>query len=99
MNAIEIIKESRQTHIEWAAFFKRNPDLESLPKYKHLGGYEFNKECIENYNKVIAEIEQLQKAIGRAQYYWKVDYIDSMEDELYSCGDFKHLVLEEMKVE
>ncbi len=48
--AVKIIKEYRQTHIDWRLFFEENPSLESKEKYKHLGGAVYHKKCIEDYD-------------------------------------------------
>ncbi len=60
MKAIEIIKESRQTHKEWQAYFEKYPDAENWPEHKKLGGAEFNKKCVKDYTQAITEIERLQ---------------------------------------
>ncbi len=61
--AIKTIKESRQTHIEWAAFFTKNLILQNTEEYKRLGGAGYQKECVEKYNQVITAFEQLQTAL------------------------------------
>ena len=61
IRAIEIIKEIKQTHQEWMDYFEKNPDLQSLKEYKHVGDINHHRKCIEEYNVVIAEIEQLQE--------------------------------------
>lgn len=55
--AIETIEKSKQTHIEWLAFFEKNPVLQGSTEYKHLGDIEHHKKCIEEYNQVISLLE------------------------------------------
>lgn len=61
LKAIEIIKESKQTHQDWLDYFKKNPNTQKMvKKYKYVGNINHHKRCIRKYNKVITEIEQLQ---------------------------------------
>ena len=56
MSAIDVLKESRQTHVEWRDYFKKNPELQKLNKYKCLGDVEFHEKCVTNYDNAIAEL-------------------------------------------
>ena len=48
MEAINMIRESLKTHIEWRDFFTK------------LGDAKFHSECITRYETAILEVEQLQ---------------------------------------
>ena len=61
MKAIEIIKESIKTHIDWAEYFEENHAMENHPEYKKLGNALFHRECIKRYTEAIVEIKQLQE--------------------------------------
>jgi len=67
MKAIEVLKESRQTHVEWRDYFKKNPKSQELEEYKHIGDAEFHEERVKSCDIAIAklgaqakEIEQLK---------------------------------------
>jgi len=57
MTAIEILKRAKRIHKGWADFFEKNPDKQAL--YEHAGDLDHHKKWVENYDKVIAYIEQL----------------------------------------
>ncbi len=57
--AIKTINSSRQTHVEWACFFGRNPDKEKGPEYVKLGGKKHHLQCIRDYDNVLAVLAQL----------------------------------------
>ena len=50
---VAIINKSRQTHLDWADFFKGNPGEAKNSKYKNIGDETFHRECIERYDKVL----------------------------------------------
>lgn len=60
MKAIEIIKESIESHQRWIDYFKRHPEKEFMEKYKSVGDVLFHKERIREYKEAIIAIEQLQ---------------------------------------
>lgn len=61
MRAIEIIEKSKQTHQDWLDYFEKNPNPQKMvKKYKYVGNIRHHRKCIKEYNKVIANIEQLQ---------------------------------------
>jgi len=45
MKAIEVIQESRKSHISWIDYYARNPGSENLPENKAVGDMIFHKEC------------------------------------------------------
>lgn len=54
--AINIIKESRLTHIEWQRYFDKHPREENHERFKTLGGSQFHKEMVRNYDFVLAQL-------------------------------------------
>ena len=64
MTAIEIIEKSKQTHEDWLAYFKKNPNSLLLEEYKNIGDIDHHKKCIKQYKQAIAEIEQLQAELA-----------------------------------
>ena len=59
MQAIKIIEESKKTHEDWLAYLVY-PDQEKAEEYKYLGDRFFHEKCINNYEKAIKEIKQIQ---------------------------------------
>ncbi len=57
--AIEIIKASRKTHVDWAEYFEKNPTHEQWPENKNIGDAKFHRECITRYDEAIAEVMEL----------------------------------------
>ncbi len=82
MDAIAIIKIARQTHVIWAEYFEKYPATKDYEEYKYIGNAKFHREYIEDYDKVIAEIEQLQAELALTK-----EHIKAAIDDLPECPD------------
>ena len=58
MKSIDIIKKSKQTHLNWLSYFEKNPGAQLLPRYKYVGDIEFHTYCVKEYDQVLAELEK-----------------------------------------
>ena len=56
VRAIEIIKESRKTHLEWIEFLEKNP---SPPDRRIAGGIAHHRKVVADYNYVISVLRRL----------------------------------------
>lgn len=83
MKAIEILEKSKRTHEDWLAFFLRCPDEEKKDEYKHIGDRFHQEKCINNYEKAIKNIEQLQAENKRLK-----EGLKTLEDE---CQKGRHM--------
>lgn len=97
LKCITIIKESLETHITWAEFFEKKPELEHHPQYVKLGDGKFHRECIKNYSEAIVEIELLIAKAGNEELITDIEslYCPSCEKtvmksevvySLHTCG-------------
>lgn len=59
--AIDVVENSRRTHVEWGAWLKENPDaaLEPRPQVDVAGDIAHHDECIAGYDHVLKVLRQL----------------------------------------
>ena len=77
MLAIEIIQNSIRTHKNWAEYFEKCPEKESLPEYHKLGGAKFHRKYIQDYEKAITQIQQLS-----SEFLTKAEQIKALTAEV-----------------
>ena len=54
--AIEIVEDSRQTHVAWLEFQREHSDWAATTPGTKIGSPEHHERCIEGYDLVLAEL-------------------------------------------
>jgi hypothetical protein len=57
-DAIKAINKSRQTHVQWVAWFKEHPD-EEIKYAQTAGDTEHHEKCIARYDMVLSYLDSL----------------------------------------
>ena len=91
--AIKIIKDSKETHVDWANFLSENPEDD---RSEYVGDEKFHRECIEEYNYVLDVLNNLLADIpfgikehddGAPDHSGKFGHYCAEWDGLYICKD------------
>lgn len=56
--AIAIIEECRQSHVDWAAFQRSNPNWRDETEPDDVGGPQHHESWVEKYDQVLAVLRQ-----------------------------------------
>lgn len=59
--AIAVIEDSRETHVDWARWLEKHPDD---PRAKDVGDAQFHRECIQRYDFVLSVLKSAGERCG-----------------------------------
>jgi len=60
MNIIEFLEKAKQTHDDWATYYRKNHGSETFPENINAGDLAHQELCVKEYDKIIEQIKQLQ---------------------------------------
>ena len=61
--AIDIINESRETHVQWLKFQQNTPNWWQQPNINYVGDEEHHQKCINEYDFVIDILREFYNLI------------------------------------
>ncbi len=83
--AIEIIEQSRLTHMNWLGYLEQHPEEQYLPEHKWIGDANHHKDCVESYDLVLAELTR-HRWIPVSERLPIIEKGKFLSEKVWACG-------------